>query len=86
MNNVDRHLFQRWYETYNYLFGEKHQNLISKKKKTFSDFNRIARCEEIFAGIGDMKIVSVDKITVNSKVEEILKYLEEEMENLTNEN
>ena len=47
MNNVDRHLFQRWYETYNYLFGlkdyklddvlgvlrEKHQNLISKKKK-----------------------------------------------------
>ena len=65
---------------------EKHQNLISKKKKTFNDFNRIARCEEIFAGIGDMKIVSVDKITVNSKVEEILKYLEEEMESLTNEN
>lgn len=100
MNNVDRHLFQRWYETYNYLFGlkdyklddvlgvlrEKHENLLSKKKKTFNDYNRIARCEEIFAGIGDMKITSNDKINKNSKVEEILKYLEEEMENLTNEN
>ena len=40
----------------------------------------------MFAGIGDMKIISVDKITVNSKVEEILKYLEEEMKSLTNEN
>lgn len=27
MNNVDRHLFQRWYETYNYLFGLKDYKL-----------------------------------------------------------
>lgn len=33
-----------------------------------------------------MKITSNDKINKNSKVEEILKYLEEEMESLTNEN
>lgn len=100
MNNVDRHLFQRWYETYNYLFGlndynledalgvlrEKHKNLLLKKKKSFYDFNTIAKYEEIFAGIGDMQIASNVKINKNSKVEEILKYLEEELENLTNEN
>jgi hypothetical protein len=100
MNNADRHLFQRWYETYNYLFGlndysledalgvlrEKYKNLLLKKKKTFSDFNTIAKYEEIFAGIVDLQIASNVKINKNSKVEEILKYLEEELESLTNEN
>lgn len=99
MKSVERHLFQRWYETYKYfseyigytlgdalgVLSEKHKNLLLKKKKSFKDFSTIAKYEEIIAGVGDMQITSNDKINKNSKVEEILKYLEEELESLTNE-